>query len=71
MSHPYRGEVAVAPAAAPRDPEALAVYALLAVLGLTRLLVAISLHEPIGAENTLALAMLIAAILGALTHRRL
>ena len=70
MAHPYR---ALAPATdtASRDPEALAVYALLAVLGLTRLIVAVALREPIGAENTLALAMLIAATLGALTQRRL
>jgi hypothetical protein len=68
MSHPYRtvAAPAAAPADAGRDPEALAVYVILAVVGAVRLSVAVALGEDLGPESTVALAMVIAAALGAL-----
>lgn len=72
MSHPYR--TAAAPAesveAAGRDPEALAVYALLALLGAARLVAAVALGETFGAECTVAIAMVVAAAWGVLAQRR-
>ena len=67
MSHPYRTVVeqpALPTGKDGTDPEALAVYAVLAVVGLVRLAVAVALREDFGAESTVALAMVIAAALG-------
>lgn len=71
MSHPYRtAEPHPAGAIASRDPEALVVYLLLALVGAVRLSVAIGLDESFGAESTIALAMVVAAAWGALAARR-
>lgn len=57
---------AVAASEAGRDPEALAVYVILAVVGAVRLSVALALGEAIGPESTVALAMVVAAAIGVL-----
>lgn len=66
MSHPYRAAAVPAPPAhaSPRDPEAVAVYVLLAVLGIARLTAALALGEDFGAECTVAIAMVVAAAWG-------
>lgn len=58
---PVRGDTA---SARPRDPEAVAVYVLLAVLGVARLAAALALGETFGAECTVAIAMVVAAAWG-------
>jgi hypothetical protein len=59
----------LAPAVERRDPDALAIYLVLAVLGALRLSVALALAEPLGSEATVALAMLIAGAAGLVSRR--
>ncbi len=73
MPQPYRvlGPSAAAgdpPAVRPRDPEARAIYVVLAVLGVARLAAALALGEAFGAESTVALAMVVAAAWGAFSR---
>jgi hypothetical protein len=60
----------LSPAIESRDPEALAIYLLIGLLGAVRVIVAIVRGETFGGEDTLAVAMIIAGSLGALRHRR-
>ena len=66
MTNPYRSaaETAVAADERRRDPEVLAIYVVLAVLGAARLIVAVALGEAIGAESTVALGMVLAGLAG-------
>lgn len=58
------------PAIEDRDPEALAVYVVLATLGAVRLIVALALGETFGAEDTVAIAMIVAGAVGLASARR-
>lgn len=71
MDHPYR--VVAGPRAGrggDADPEALAIYGVLALVGSARLIVAVALAEVFAAEATIALAMVVLATCGALARVR-
>lgn len=53
-----------ATAAAAADPEATIIHALLALVGGGRLAVAWALHEPLGAEATVALVFVLLGVVG-------
>jgi hypothetical protein len=52
-----------------RDPEALAIYLVLATVGALRLIVALAIGETFGAEDTIAIAMVTAGVSGLLARR--
>ncbi len=67
MAHPYR--VFAGPRSGDADPDALAIYGVVALLGAARLVVAVALAESFTAEATIAIAMLVLATRGALARR--
>ncbi len=68
--HPYRRSSSHA-AGRPRErqPDATAIYLLLLAIGAVRIALAVALGEPIGAEGTIALALMIAGVVGLIADR--
>lgn len=62
-------DASLTPEVTRRDPDALVIYLVLAALGAIRLVVALAIHEPLGAEDTIALAMLALAAVGLVVRR--
>ena len=52
-----------------RDSEALAIYVVLGLVGALRVIVALALGESFGAEDTIAAAMVLGALVGLVTRR--